>query len=137
LVAKRASSARAGSPIARHSRAEAAVVAHREREGPVRGVEGLIGGDRRVPVAAAGRQMRPQGPRRALVEEREQRRREERDLDVPAGARVLALGERGLDADHGEQPADEVDHRRARLDRGAVGLARDAHQPAHGLQQKS
>ena len=50
------------------------------------------------------------------------------------GAR--ALGQRALDPDHREQPADEVDDRRAGLQRPPVLLAGDAHQPAHRLREE-
>ena len=55
---------------------------------------------------------------------------------MAAGAGALALDQRRLDARDREQPADEVDDRRADLDRRAVGLAGDAHQPAHRLQEQ-
>ena len=51
-------------------------------------------------------------------------------------AGALALDQRRLDPGHREQPADEVDDRRADLHRRALGLAGDAHQPAHRLQQQ-
>ena len=60
----------------------------------------------------------------------------QRDLDVASAAGPLPLGQRGLDPDHREQPADEVDDRGADLQRRAVLLAGDAHQPAHRLEQE-
>ena len=75
-------------------------------------------------------------PARALVEQRGQHGVQQRDLDVAAGAGALALDQRRLDPRHREQPADEVDDRRADLQRRPVGLAGDAHEPAHRLQQQ-
>jgi hypothetical protein len=55
---------------------------------------------------------------------------------VAAVAGALALGERGLDADHREQAADEVDDGGAGLERAAVLLAGHAHQPAQRLREE-
>ena len=65
-----------------------------------------------------------------------ERRVHQRHLDVAAAARAGALEQRGLDAVGRDQPADQVDDGGADLQRRAVGLARDVHQPAHRLQQE-
>ena len=96
---------------------EQAVVADGDGERPVGGVERLVRRDARVAVAAPVRHDAAEHPGRALVEQRQQRRVHQRHLDVAARAGPLALGERGLDADHREQPADEVDDGGARLER--------------------
>ena len=87
-------------------------------------------------VAAPVRDDAAEHPRRALVEQRHQRGVHQRDLDVAAAAGPRALGQRGLDADGGEQPADEVDDRGAGLQRPPVLLAGDAHQAAHRLREE-
>ena len=111
---------------------EQPVVADRHRERAVGGLVGLIRHDARVAVAAAPRHRPARHPRRALVEQRGQRRVHQRHLDVAAAA----LGQRRLDPDRGEQAADEVDDGRAGLQRAPVRLAGDAHQAAHGLEQE-
>ena len=115
---------------------EQAVVARRHRERAVGGVVGLVRRDAGMAIAAAARQRLRRHPARALVEQRGQHRVEQRDLDVAALAGALALDQRRLDARHRQQPAHEVDDRRADLHRLALGLPGDAHQPAHRLQQQ-
>ena len=136
LEAKRSSAGRSGSPIASHSRANSRSLPHATAIGAVGGLEGLVRRDARVAVAAPLRALARRHPARALVEQRGQHRVEQRDLDVAAGAGALALDQRGLDPGHREQPAHEVDDRRADLDRRAARLAGDAHEPAHRLQQQ-
>ena len=98
---------------------EQAVVADRDGERAVGRLVGLVGRDARVAVAAARGLGARRHPARALVEQRGQHRVQQRDLDVAAGARALALDQRRLDPRHREQPADEVHDRRADLQRRA------------------
>jgi len=115
---------------------EQPVVADRQGERPVLRLEGLIRRDARVAVAAAGRKLTREHPSRPQVEQRGQHGVQQRDLDVAAAAGARALDQRGLDACHGEQAADQVDEGGPDLQRRPVGLARDAHQPAHRLRQQ-
>ena len=85
---------------------------------------------RRRPLTPGG------DPRRALVEQAGERRVHQRDLDVAPLTRAGPFDERGLDAVGRQQPADQVHDRRPGLQRAPVRLARDRHQPAHGLQQE-
>ena len=93
LVAKRSSSARLAEPERLAQAREQAVVADRDGERAVGGLEGLVGRDARVAVAAPVRRHAAEHPRRALVEQRGQRRVHQRDLDV-----APAPGPRALDS---------------------------------------
>ena len=76
------------------------------------------------------------GVGRALVDERGQQGREQVDLDQLPLAALAPVLERGEDPDRRVEAGDHVDQGDADLQRLAVGLAGDAHQPAERLDQE-
>ncbi len=60
----------------------------------------------------------------------------ERHVDPLPPTRLFATGERRENGDRRERPREEVRDRDADLHRLAAGLARDRHEPAHGLNQE-
>ena len=120
LEAKRSSVGRSGSPIASHSRANRRSLPHATaipRSAASKVSYGAMLGWR-LP-RRCGRSPADTQPEPWLSSEVSTESSSETSTWRPrAGA--LALDQRGLDAGHREQPADEVDDRRADLDRRAV-----------------
>ena len=103
----------------------------------VGGRERLVRRDRRVAVAHPRRHDAGVEMRRGLVEQRRERAVHQRDLDalsVPAALARLQRGERSPSSAYSPQIMSI--ERGADLQRPAVGLAGDRHQPAHRLEQQ-
>jgi hypothetical protein len=65
-----------------------------------------------------------------------QERREQVDLHPLADPRGFAVAQGGEDPDRGEEPGHHVDERHPDLLRLALGVARDAHEPADRLHEQ-
>ncbi len=114
---------------------ELPVVADRHGQPAVGGGEQLIGHDVGVGVAVARGVVPGHEHVLADVDQRGQRRLEQRDLHVRAARRGAALARQqgGLDRVRRVQAGQQVDDGHAQLHRRAVGLPRDAHQAPRRL----
>ena len=137
LVAKRSSAGSSGSPTASHSRANRRSLPAATANGRSAAVVGLVRRDARVAVAAARRQRARRHPARALVEQRgraRSRAARPRRGGPRRCARARAAPPRCPPPRAGPQTRSTT---AAPTFSGApVGLAGDAHQPAHRLQQQ-
>jgi hypothetical protein len=89
-----------------------------------------------VAVAHPAGDLSRRGVGGALVDQAGEQGREEVDLDQLTLAALAAVLERGEDPDRGVEAGDHVDEGDADLQRLAVGLAGDAHQPAQRLHEQ-
>ncbi|CPM74670.1 Uncharacterised protein [Bordetella pertussis] len=114
-------------------RRELAVVAHRQEDRPGAGGQGFIRRDVRMRVAGArGHPAAVEVVRRVRMQQR-QRAVVQRDVQELAQAAALALLQGQQHGDGRVQAGHHVHDRQAHPRGRAVGLAVDAHQPAHGL----
>ena len=136
LVAKRSSPASSGAPSTPQSSANWRSLPTARTMLALAAVKEFVGGDAGVAVAHPLRHHARDGEGRALVDQAGEQRREQVDLDQLALAALAPVLERGEDADRGVEAGDHVDEGDADLERLAVGLAGDAHQPAEGLDEE-
>ena len=117
--------------------AELAVVAHGDDDGAVAAREGLVGGEVGVGVAHARRGDAGDEEVGRLVGQHGRLDVEQGDVDVLALAGGAGVQQGGEDGVGRVQAGEQVDHGDPDLHRfgpgGAVRLAGDRHQPAHGL----
>src|SRR5439155_1293987 len=113
------------------------VVAAGEDDAAVLGAERLVGNDVRVQVADPLGRFSRREIVGVLVREQRDLRVEEREIELLPDTALLAVRKRGADRDRGVHPGDDVGDGNAGALRPAarriVGLAGDAHHPAHAL----
>ncbi len=124
--------------LAQHRRQgpELLVVADRDHELAIGGVEHRVRRDRRMPVAEPAGRHAGGERRRRLVRERGEEALQQVHLDELARAGAVAVAQREQDPGDGVLPGEHVDEGDADLAGLAVGLARDAHEPADGLHEQ-
>ena len=119
---------------------ELAIVANGQNHVAVGRGKALVGHDAGVGIAHAARHHAADQVVRGLVGQRGHLYIQQGGVDVLAQARVAALLQCGQDADGGVQAGEDVGQRHAHFLRASavftVGHAGDAHQAAHGLNQK-
>ena len=132
----------AGRPDQAHQGAELAVVADRDHQGPVGGVEEFVGRDARVRVAHPGRRLSGGEGARGLVGQCREQGGEQVHLHPVAGRCVRAgigcvTGTQGeQDAAERVEPGEHVHEGDPHLARLLVRAAGDAHQPADRLHEQ-
>ena len=109
------------------------VVARRQRKPAVRRRVGLVRGVARVGRAEWLRVLAGAKVLAGLQRRDRQRGGEHRDVELAARPAAAHPCQQGGDAEGGIQASGKVDHRHAGLDRGATGLAGDAHHAGAGL----